>query len=207
MYPIVYDQTLPEQRNRLTVFFRGLMIIPLYVVAIFYGFAAFIVVAIAWLALLFTGSWPEGMYNFVSGWSRFSVRLMAYYLLLTDEYPPFDGGEHPEYPIRLQIAPAKESYSRAKVFFRYLLAIPIMIVNYVMTLWLLILAIAMWFAAVFTGRTGEGLTGATRMPMAYYARANAYLLLLTEDWPPFDPGQPAAAASPIVPPAAPGGLT
>jgi hypothetical protein len=212
MYPVTYEQSPPVDRNRLTVFFRGLMIIPLYIVAMFYGLAALLAVAVAWFALLFTGKWPEGLYDFVAGWSRFSTRLMAYYVLVTDEYPPFDGGEHPEYPVRLQIGPAKAEYSRIKVFFRYFLAIPIMIVNYVMTLWLLVVAIGMWFAAVFTGKTSENMTGAMLMPMAYYARTNAYIFLLTEDWPPFDPADgaagsttpppPAAGSSPVVPPAA-----
>jgi hypothetical protein len=41
---------------------------------------------------------------------------------------------------------------------------------------------------VFAGSTSPGLTEAMRMPMAYYVRANAYFYLITEDWPPFDPG-------------------
>jgi hypothetical protein len=210
MYPIVYSQRPPLERNRLTVFFRGLMIIPHYFVALFYGLAAVLAVAVAWFALLFTGKWPEGLYNFVAGWLRFAIRLFAYYLLITDEFPPFDGGEHPEYPVQVQIAPPKEEYSRVKVFFRYFLAIPVMIMVYIFSLWLMVLAIAMWFVAVFTGKTSESLTGATLMPAAYYARGNAYYLLLTEDWPPFDPNEgagatpppPAAASSPTAPPAA-----
>lgn len=60
--------------------------------------------------------------------------------------------------------------------------------QYVFSLWLFVVAIALWVVGVITGRTPPALTEAMRMPMAYYLRATAYFLLLTEDWPPFDPG-------------------
>ena len=56
------------------------------------------------------------------------------------------------------------------------------------------LAAGLTFAGVFTGRTG--FVEVMRMPMAYYTRANAYYYLLTEDWPPFDPGRGELAATP-----------
>ena len=107
-------------------------------------------------------------------------------MLVVDDYPPFDGGEHPEYPIQVRIGPPKAEYSRLKTFFRFILVIPIYVVAYVMQLWLFVVAIGLWFAGVFTARTS--FVEAMRLPMAYYTRANSYYFLLTEDWPPFDPG-------------------
>jgi hypothetical protein len=187
-YPVVYTQDPPEKRNRLTVFFRALMVIPLAIWAFFYGIAFFVVVVIAWFAILFTGRWPGGLYDFAAGFLRYSSRVFAYLYLITDVYPPFDGGEHPEYPVQIVIAPPKAEYSRLKTFFRAILAIPIYIVQYVFSLWLFVVAVAIWFCGVFAGRTSAGLMEAMHMPMAYYIRANAYFYLITEDWPPFDPG-------------------
>lgn len=62
--------------------------------------------------------------------------------------------------------------------------------QYILVLWLYLLAIAIWFVAVFTGRTGLDLMELTRLPLAYYVRATAYFNLVTEDWPPFEPGPP-----------------
>lgn len=187
MYPVAYDQNPPEQRSRLTIFFRLLLVIPHFIVAFFYGIAAFVAVIIAWFTLVFTGKYPAGLYNFLAGWTRFTTRVLAYYFIVVDDFPPFDGGEHPEYPVQVRIAPPKESYSRAKALFRIILAIPVYIIAYVMQLWLFVVAIGLWLVGVFTGRTP--FVEAMRTPMAYYTRANAYYYLLTEDWPPFDPGR------------------
>jgi len=187
-YPVAYTQAPPVKRNRLSVLFRVLLVIPHYIWGLFYAIASLVVVVIAWFAILFTGRWPAGMYEFTAGFQRFAGRLTAYTYVIVDAYPPFDGGEHPEYPVRIIIPPPKPEYSRLKTFFRLILAIPIYIVQYFFTLWLFVVAVALWFCGVFAGSTSPGLTEAMRMPMAYYVRANAYFYLITEDWPPFEPG-------------------
>ena len=48
---------------------------------------------IAWFAILFTGKYPRGMFDFVVGLFRWQMRVNAYLLLLTDAYPPFNGKE------------------------------------------------------------------------------------------------------------------
>lgn len=78
-----------EGRSRLTIFFRGLMIIPHYVVLYFLGIAASVLLFIGFFAVLFTARWPEGMRDFMVGYLRWGQRAAAYYVLLTDEYPPF----------------------------------------------------------------------------------------------------------------------
>ena len=193
-YPVTYTQSPPERRSRLTVFFRALMVIPHLVWTCFYGIAFLVVVVLAWFAIVFTGRWPAAMYDFAAGFLRFVARLTAYCYLVVDVYPPFDGGEHPEYPVQLVVAPPKAEYSRVKALFRIILAIPVYVIQYVFSIWLAVVAIALWFVGVITGSTPPALTEAMRMPMAYYLRANAYFYLVTEDWPPFDPG-PATGAS------------
>ena len=88
-------------RNRLTVFFRWIVLIPWAIVAFFYGIAAYVAVIIAWFALLFTGKYPEGLYDFNAGFLRFAARVNGFGYLLTDEWPPFGGDEDPNYPMRL----------------------------------------------------------------------------------------------------------
>ena len=63
--------------------------IPHVIVLFFLGIAFFIVTVIAWFAILFTGSYPEGVYPFAIGCLRWSLRVESYVLLMRDEYPPF----------------------------------------------------------------------------------------------------------------------
>lgn len=89
-YPIRSDfDHEAEGRNRVTVFFRMLMIIPHYIALMFVTIAAAVIYLIAWFAVLFTGSMPTGMRDFLIGTGRWLNRAQAYFWLLTDEYPPF----------------------------------------------------------------------------------------------------------------------
>jgi hypothetical protein len=72
-----------ENRNRLTVFFRIILVIPQVIVV------AVVALVIAFFAVLFTGKWPTGLRDFVLGVMRWGIRVQAYFLLLTDQYPPF----------------------------------------------------------------------------------------------------------------------
>ena len=64
--------------------------IPHYIVLCFLGFAAVICVIIAWFAILFTGRYPRGLFDFIVGVYRWDIRVMAYaFMLVTDKYPPF----------------------------------------------------------------------------------------------------------------------
>ncbi|HZO36688.1 MAG TPA: DUF4389 domain-containing protein [Solirubrobacteraceae bacterium] len=184
-YPVQYEADYVERRSRLTTFFRWLLAIPHLIVISVLGFFAYIVVIVAWFALLFTARWPQGMYNFTAGVLRYAARLYGYLHLATDTYPPFDLGEHDEYPIRLKIAPPLESYSRAKVFFRILLAIPVAIIAYALYLVANLGAFIAWFVIVITGKQAQGLQNMINLGVAYYVRSAAYFCLITEDWPPF----------------------
>ena len=59
-------------------------------VLFFLGIAAFLAVVVAWFAILFTGRYPRGLFDFVEGVIRWSNRVTGYALILvTDQYPPF----------------------------------------------------------------------------------------------------------------------
>ena len=82
------DSALSD-RNRLTARLRFIWAIPAAIFAAVVVFVAEIVWLIAAVAILFTGSWPAGMRDFVVKAIRLSTQANAYALLLTDEYPPF----------------------------------------------------------------------------------------------------------------------
>lgn len=208
MYPVAYSAPLDaEGRSRLTVFFRGLLAIPWFIVAALWGIAVNFTVLFAWFALLFTGRYPDGLYEFNARYLRFNARVHSWYYLLTDEWPPFSGDPDQPYPIRLAIAEPKAEYSRAKVFFRLILMIPVVIVGYLMALILSVFGFIAWFALLFTARLPEGLYKPMRAASAYVIKAGAFYMLLTEDFPPFwveeqeeTPAFAGAGAAPLDPP-------
>ena len=76
--------------NRWLPLVKWLLAIPHYVVLFFLGIAAFVAVVIAWFAILITGRYPRGLFNFVVGVGRWGLRVGAYaFFLVTDRYPPF----------------------------------------------------------------------------------------------------------------------
>ena len=186
MYPISYEvDAALEGRNRLTTFFRYIVSIPWLIVAYVYGIVAQIAAVIAWFAIVFTGRYPEGIYNFNAGYLRMYSRTYSFMHLMTDEWPPFSGEEDPGYPVRIGVAPPLDTYSRLKTGFRFIIAIPVLLLAIVQSLILYICVIIAWFAVLFTGKLPEGLFNPMRAALAYLTRAEAYLLLLTENWPPF----------------------
>jgi hypothetical protein len=69
---------------------KWFLAIPHYVVLVFLALGAVVAVIIAWFAILFTGRYPRGLFDFVEGVLRWQNRVAGYALLLvTDQYPPF----------------------------------------------------------------------------------------------------------------------
>ncbi len=76
--------------NRWLPLVKWLLAIPHYVALIFLSLAAIVCVIIAWFAILFTGRYPRGLFDFIVGVIRWGNRVAAYaFVLVTDQYPPF----------------------------------------------------------------------------------------------------------------------
>jgi len=89
-YPVTYELDQPEELSRWLIFVKWLLIIPHLIVLLFVWLAATVVVFIAFFAILFTGRYPRGMFDFLVGAMRWSLRVNAYgQWLQTDRYPPF----------------------------------------------------------------------------------------------------------------------
>jgi hypothetical protein len=204
MYPISYALDYEgEDRNRLTTFFRYFVVIPWAIVGALWFIVAEIFAFIAWFAIVFTGRYPEGLYNFNAKALRMVARVNGFYVLATDEYPPFNGDPDDSYPVRVGIAEPKPEYSRMKTLFRLIVGIPVFLLSWVQGIIAGVISIIAWFAILFTGRFPEGMFEALRSALAYQTRAAAYILLMTEDYPPFSydeaQEQPPALARPSGP--------
>jgi hypothetical protein len=198
-YPVTFEADYAERRNRLTAFFRLILAIPVAIVLYVYAIVALFAILIAWFAIVFTARYPQGLYDFVAGYLRFLTRVTAYAALLCDPYPAFSGAPDDSYPVRMQFAGPLGHYSRAKTFFRFILAIPLLILRYVMGLLLEVGAVGAWIVILFTGKMPRGLFDLMVLANSYCARSDAYLLLLTETYPPFQDEQTRAAGEPGTP--------
>jgi hypothetical protein len=79
-----------EDLNRWLPLVKWLLAIPHYIVLVFLWLAAIVSVIIAWFAILFTGRYPRGLFDFLVGVGRWTNRVVGYaFILITDRYPPF----------------------------------------------------------------------------------------------------------------------
>ena len=97
-YPVTFSVDYPEKLSRGMVVLKLLLGwlyvgIPHGIVLLFYGIAVAVVQIIAFFAILFTGKFPKGMFDFVVRYVRWSNNVSAYLYFMRDEYPPFSGKE------------------------------------------------------------------------------------------------------------------
>lgn len=183
MHPVQYEAAYPERQNRLTVFFRLILAIPLVIVAAFWGIAVLFVTIAAWFAILFTGRYPEGMWQLSSGFLRYAGRAYGYLYLQADPWPPI-AADAPGYPLQVSIVrPA--SQSRLTVFFRIILVIPAAIVAGVLDYVLRLLSVLVWLITVIMGRQPAALHSFMGTCIRFYLRTEAYGLLLVDAYPNF----------------------
>lgn len=89
IYPVRYDVEYPERLNRWLPLVKWLLAIPHILILIALGMASLVVGLIAFFAILFTKRYPRGLFDFVVGVERWSLRVNVYTGLMRDEYPSF----------------------------------------------------------------------------------------------------------------------
>lgn len=211
---VVRDDDL--HRNRLTVFFRLVLAIPLFIWVTLRGFAAVIVAFANWIAILVQREVPESLHDFVASYVRYSTQVSAYVFLAADPYPWFRCQD--DYPVDLEIdAPVQQG--RWGGFFRLVLALPALLLATALgggfltgggadPAWTVrdgdsgagaayslstfggaaaAAAFLAWFAILVRGSAPRGLRNLMVYAFSYAAQATAYLFLLTPRYPTSDP--------------------
>lgn len=146
------------------------------------GAVAAVAAIMAWFAIVFMGTHPKGLWTLSAFYLRWRVRAAAYLALLRDEYPPF---EDAPYPVALVLSPPDRPRDRITVAFRIVLALP-----HVILIWLLgfawaVTTIIAWFSILLTGNYPATLYHFGVGVLRWSTRVEAYLLLLHDDYPPF----------------------
>ena len=90
-YPIDFDIRYPERVIRWKVLiWKFITSIPHFIILFFLWIGALLVTVVAWFFILIAGRYPQGLFQYVAGVIRWGARVTAYFLSLTDEYPPFN---------------------------------------------------------------------------------------------------------------------
>jgi hypothetical protein len=199
--PVRIEGQLDEGLSRWLWLVKWLLAIPHYFVLAFLWAAFFVLTFVAFFAILFTGRYPRGIFDFNLGVLRWTWRVSfySYGALATDRYPPFTLGEEPDYPATLDIA-YPGTLSRGLVLVKWwLLAIPHYVVLAVLLGWgdptwddrwtwpglIALLVLFAGIALLVTARYPRGLFDLVLGLDRWVARVVAYVGLMTDAYPPF----------------------
>ncbi len=189
-YPLSFKGELTEPLSRWLWLVKWFLIIPHIIVLVFLWLAFVVVWIIALFAILFTGRYPRGLFDFNVGVLRWTWRVTfySYSALATDQYPPFTlkaGG----YPADLEVK-YPERLSQGLVLVKWwLLAIPQYIVVSILTDLVSILAIFAAAALLFTGRYPKNIFDFVLAMNRWNYRVTVYAALMTDHYPPFRLGE------------------
>jgi hypothetical protein len=205
-YPLRLEGTLAPSLSRGLWLVKWVLAIPHFVVLFFLWIAFVVVSVVAFFAILFTGRYPRGLFDFNVGVLRWSWRVgfYSYSALGTDEYPPFTLKDVADYPARLDVD-YPESLSRGLVLVKsWLLALPHLLIVGVFVggastaangsdmQWVALsgglIGLLVFFAAVillFTGRYPRTIYDFVLGMNRWVFRVGAYTALMTDRYPPF----------------------
>jgi hypothetical protein len=204
-YPVVLEGELDGDLSRWLWLVKWLLVIPHLIVLAFLWLATFVCWLIALFAILFTGRYPRGLFDFVLGVLRWTWRVAfySYYALGTDRYPPFSLDAEPDYPARLDVE-YPERLSRGLVLVKWwLLAIPqAIIVGIFVGGWgwwpfandahwagagglVGVLVLIAGFILLFTKSYPRSIFDLVLGFDRWTARVFAYVLLMRDEYPPF----------------------
>jgi hypothetical protein len=180
--PILVAVAEPSPQWRLTVALRLILVVPHLIVLALLSIAAAVVAFLGWWGALFTARLPGFAVNFLSGYLRWSTRVAAYMLLLTEEYPRFTPDDDPGYRVRVAI-PEPQRLNRAAVFFRFILLIPVAILSSIVEYGIAVMALVAWVITLVTGQLPTSFHLALSAALRFQTRFYGYQLMLTPTYP------------------------
>ena len=180
-YPARLEIDYPEELNRLTTLLRPIWAIPVLILAMAINSSLTFATL---LMIVFRQRYPRWFFDFTLELTRFSTRLGAYLMLLTDQYPSSE--DEQAVHLELDYPNARQDLNRWLPLVKWILALPHYIVLAVLFVIAAFAILIAWFAILFTGRYPRGLFDFVVGVNRWGLRVNAYAFLLTTDeYPPF----------------------
>lgn len=197
-YPIDLQVDYPTNPGKLYAIpvlglvIRSILLIPHFIVLAVLIAVVFVLQLVTWIPVLFTGRYPEGLYNLVSGTFRWSARVAGYYVGLTDMYPPFSLADSPSYPVRVTFDYPQQSTRGwaipLAIYVKELILIPHLIALYVMQIVVELMMLAAWAPVLLKGEYPQWAFSFNTGYIRWALRVYGYLLGLSDRYPPFQLG-------------------
>ena len=183
-YPVNLKIEYSEQSNKSTALFRLVLIIPIVIIlAIISSYAEALSLAVG-LLILFREKYPKWWFDWNVGITKFTYRIVAYGLLMRDEYPSTDDDQAVK--VDIPYPDVKKDLNRWMPLVKWILAIPHIIVLIFIFIAVVFCSVFAWFAILLTGRYPKVIFDFVEGFLRWSLRVNAYMLLLTTDeYPPF----------------------
>jgi hypothetical protein len=181
-YPVRFDVQYPESMSKKT-FLKWILGIPQVIIVGALNYVWGALSLIAFFAILFTGKYPEGLFNFNRGIMRWQANVTAYYDLLRDEYPPFsmDPGQ---YPVTFEID-MPENLQRWAPLYKWILAIPHFIIVGVLGFIAFFVVIYGGIMVLTSGTYPEGAFRFVVGVQRWSLRTTTYAFFFHDQYPPF----------------------
>ncbi len=177
-------------RNRATVFWRGILVAPFLVFLGSFqtlahaGWSAPVLVIPALLALVFRGVYPSYVLTFNHAVIELATRGSAYLFLLTDEYPSIE--RNPNVAVIFPDIEAGKKLNQYLPLVKWFLAIPLYIVGAIYIVFSLVLTFFAWIVTSLTGNYPESAAKAVLGTIDFWNRVSGYaFLLVTDEYPSF----------------------
>ena len=181
VYAARLDIDYPGRLNRLTTFFRPILMIPIAIIMSLLSTGLWFATL---LMIVFRVKYPRWWFDFARELARFNTRVGAYAALLTDAYPSTtkDQAVH----LDIDYPEVGKDLNRWMPLVKWLLAIPHYVILIILWLFALVAIVVAWFAILITGRYPRGLFNYVVGLLRWSIRVSAYMyLLVTDEYPPF----------------------
>jgi len=179
-----------ENRDKKTVFWRGILAVPVVVFVIAFtpmadeAWATGLIILPVVLALVVRGIYPSYVLSFNHGLIELETRLVAYVLLLTDDYPSIE--RNPKIAVLLPDVDGGKKLNRFMPLVKWILAIPLVIVGLVYALLALVTTFIAWIVTWSTGTYPRWALEIVLGTVKFWNRVYGYaILLVTDEYPGF----------------------
>jgi len=183
----------PPASDRLTAFFRIFTALPIIIILVLlsgapskgaHWAAPGLLFLPTLFVILFRKKYPKWWFDWNYALTKLSLRVMAYLLLLRDEYPAIE--ENQSVNVELTYPDAAKDLSRGMPLVKWSLAIPHILILAFLFAAVVVVTVGAWFAILFTGKYPAGIHEFVVGVARWCLRVNAYaFLLITDEYPPF----------------------
>jgi hypothetical protein len=184
-YPLRLEIDHQEEYRRFMPLVKWLLAIPHYIVLFVLVIGAFFALIAAFFAVLVTGRYPRGLWNYLIGVLRWATRVNAYLNLLVDPYPPFSLEDDPNYPTRVVAEYPEDGVARWRPLVAWLLAIPYLFVAAILLYLAGVLVFFAFFTILFAKKFPKGMFDIVVVAHRWQLRGYAYSGWLVTRYPPW----------------------